>query len=110
MIRRHIHHVYSQIAIQIQMFLSKLSIMSKTNKLSFAIEKCNVLHIGPKNPIISYSLNNRTMKTCNSAVKDLGIMVSQDLKWNQHMEKITKSVKLAMFTFFKTLKNHDHKF
>ena len=47
--------------------------------MDFNIDKCKVLHIGSKNINFEYSLNNKWLPT-NSKEKDLGVIVTNDLK------------------------------
>ncbi len=51
--------------------------------------KCTVLHIGKNNPKSPYYLGS-TMLTILKVTKDLGIMVSDDLKWETHVSYVVK--------------------
>ena len=55
--------------------------------LLFNEEKCATMHIGSKNLQTDYSLNNKIIRK-TEVEKDLGIMVSQDLKPSKHVEMI----------------------
>ena len=45
----------------------------------FNIDKCKVMHFGRKNTLFSYQLENKCLEKV-SEEKDLGIIISNDLK------------------------------
>lgn len=57
--------------------------------LKLNVEKCNVLHIEKSNPNLSYILNGTPLKAVTSQ-QDLGVTISQDLKWEPHIAGIVK--------------------
>lgn len=58
-------------------------------QLTLNPDKCTVLHIGPNNPNIPYSLNGTTVKAV-SEQKDLGVIISNHLKWEAHISSVVK--------------------
>ena len=79
------------------------------NQLKIAMEKCVVLHMGPTNPHRSYVVNGETLPT-NSTMKDLGIMVSSDLKFSDHCVLVSKKAFLKLNLLFKACISRDRAF
>ena len=48
--------------------------------MDFNVDKCNVMHIGRKNPEYKYLMNNNVLQETQQE-KDLGIMITNDLKF-----------------------------
>jgi len=48
--------------------------------MDFNVDKCNVMHIGRKNPEYEYLMNNNVLQETQQE-KDLGIMITNDLKF-----------------------------
>ena len=73
--------------IWLQSDLNSLSEWSFKWKLKFNVSKCNILHLGTK--------ENYTCFLCGTAiqpaqsVRDLGVMIDQDLKFHEHASLIT---------------------
>ena len=55
--------------------------------LEFNPDKCTTMHIGHRNPGLSYTLNGKEIKSTES-VKDLGVLITRDLKPAQHIGAI----------------------
>ena len=47
--------------------------------MDFNVEKCKVMHIGRSNPGYKYLMNNHVLQEVKQE-KDLGIMITNDLK------------------------------
>ena len=64
--------------------------------------KCKVIHYGKKNKKLDYSLNGNPVVHINEE-KDLGIIMSEDLKWTPHIanavKKANRMVGLIKHTF-----------
>ena len=63
--------------------LTNLELWSKKWQLLFNIDKCKVMHVGRKNPQLSYSLYGENLKTTIEE-KDLGAIIDKDLKFHSH--------------------------
>ncbi|KAL1446568.1 hypothetical protein WDU94_003689, partial [Cyamophila willieti] len=73
-------------------------------KLFMNAEKCSILHIGKNNPSIDYYLND--IKINNTTYqKDLGVIISNDLKWDQQTDKVTKKAMSMVFLIKRVFKN-----
>ena len=56
--------------------------------MSFNAKKCYIMSIKKKNPYF-YQLGEHILETVSS-IPYLGVIISEDLKWNQHINSITK--------------------
>jgi hypothetical protein len=57
--------------------------------MRLSIEKCSVLHLGKNNPRKSYSINGISLKV-TSSMRDLGVIMSDDLRFNRHIDDVLK--------------------
>ena len=48
----------------------------------FSVEKCKVLHMGHNNPHVDYLMDGVQLQKVSDE-KDLGLIVSEDLKWEK---------------------------
>jgi len=51
--------------------------------MQFNVDKCKVMHIGKHNPEFKYSMANTELETVQEE-KDLGVLISEDLKPSAH--------------------------
>ena len=75
---------------QLQDDLQKLDEWSSKWKLKFNRDKCNVMHIGRKNPCYNYTMSGSTLST-TSQEKDLGIIISSNMKPSAQVTKAAAS-------------------
>ena len=75
--------------ILVQDSLNCLCDWARDNQLTLSIPKCFVLHLGHSNPKISYFLNNIELSS-DLACKDLGINMSCNLRFNEHINLMVK--------------------
>ena len=70
----------------IQGDLDNLLCWSLANEMNFQPSKCENLRVSRKriSPVHSYSLDSTSLKVVSS-VKDLGVMVTKDLAWSNHV-------------------------
>lgn len=69
--------------------------------LSLNADKCTVLHIGPKNPHLQYSIDGIPLNAVSSQV-DLGVTVSNDLKWDNHIIEVVKRANSLLYMIRKS--------
>ena len=86
----------------LQQDLEALQNWSKTWKLEFNASKCKVLHIGKKNPLASYSMNEKELTSVKEE-KDLGCIMRADLKQSSnikhHISKANRLLGMIRRTF-----------
>uniref|UniRef100_A0A8D9EF88 Uncharacterized protein n=1 Tax=Cacopsylla melanoneura TaxID=428564 RepID=A0A8D9EF88_9HEMI len=66
--------------------------------------KISVLHIGKNNPNKNYSLNNIIINHTTNQ-KDLGVIITNDLKWDLQTDKVTKKAMSMTFLIKRVFKN-----
>ena len=62
--------------------LKKIGDWSTKWQLPFNVDKCKVMHIGHRNPQSSYNLLGNSIE-CTDTEKDLGVVISNDLKFSK---------------------------
>ena len=67
-------------------------LVSWANKwqMKFNVEKCKVLHIGSNNDHVQYSMNGIQLGNVDKE-KDLGVIISNDLKPSHHCKEVVKT-------------------
>lgn len=74
---------------EIQIDLNTLEKWSNTWQMMFHPDKCKVMHIGHNNKKRNYFIGGQQIKKVDNE-KDLGIVVSEDLKSKKHVAKTAK--------------------
>lgn len=59
-------------------------------------KKCTVLHIGRKNPKYNYFINGSSLEKVDRQ-RDLGVIVTTNLKWDVHIVEIVKRANSIMY-------------
>ena len=90
----------------LQNFILKFTKYCDLNGLSIACNKCRVLHIGNKNPKNQYSIQKFLIPCVenNQCVRDLGLYFCSNLKWDNHIDIISKKARRTMFSIVKSVK------
>ena len=88
--------------------LDRLINWSQNWLMSFNVEKCKVIHLGRNNPQNNYYMSKTELENIDEE-KDLGIIISKDLKWSKHcLHAYTKANKvLGMMN--RTICSKDHR-
>lgn len=81
---------------RLQSDLNAIANWSKEWLLSLNATKCTVLHIGNRNPHLTYTLNDVQLSEVKIQT-DLGVKISEDLKWEEHISTITKKAKSLIY-------------
>ena len=74
---------------EVQMDLNTLEQWAEKWQMAFHPDKCKVMHIGHKNNKHKYYINGKEIQVVNEE-KDLGVVISEDLKPKKHIAKIVK--------------------
>ncbi|KAI5643880.1 reverse transcriptase (RNA-dependent DNA polymerase) domain-containing protein [Phthorimaea operculella] len=74
---------------RLQADLDRIANWSKEWLIKLNAGKCTVLHIGSKNPRLSYKLNGVELVKVKTQT-DLGVKIAEDLKWSDHIESVVK--------------------
>ena len=75
---------------ELQCDLNKLTRWAEKWQMKFNIEKCKVLHIGSNNVQAKYVMSNVPLASAENE-KDLGVVVSKDLKPSKHCTEAVKN-------------------
>ena len=70
-------------------------------KMPLNDSKCTVLHIGRNNPKHTYYLEQKPV-TAVVKQKDLGIIITSDLKWELHITTLTKKANSLIYLIQKS--------
>ena len=70
--------------------INKLLEWANKWQMSFNVDKCSVMHIGHNNMQSIYNMSNEQLPTTDQQ-RDLGIIISKDLKWQKQTEKSCKT-------------------
>jgi hypothetical protein len=88
--------------------LNKFLNWANSNQLSVAIEKCSVLHVGRANPSSDFFLSGQLIPSVKS-ITDLGVDMSQDLKFSGHIGRIVSKAKKVVNLIFRIFTTRDPK-
>lgn len=81
---------------RLQSDLNKIAAWSKEWLINLNASKCSVLHIGKRNPCRVYDLAGVKLVPVKSQI-DLGVVITEDLKWEEHIFMITKKAKSLIY-------------
>jgi hypothetical protein len=91
----------------LQIFSDRVATYCINNGLSLANEKCFVLHVGLNNPQLEYSCNGAIIPSTTEAVRDLGVYVTADLKFKEHISRIVSNASRRLFCLLKAVRSRD---
>ena len=81
----------------------------KENKMKIAFTKCASLHLGHDNPCNEYCFDEFPIPKVNE-IRDLGVIISKDLKFDSHITKICKSARATSLLIFRAFRNRSRTF
>ena len=58
--------------------------------MSFYVDKCSVMNIGQNKMQSNYNMSNQLLPTTDQQ-RDLGVIITKDLKWQKRKEKSCKT-------------------
>lgn len=92
----------------IQNFINKFCSYCKSNYLSIATDKCQVLYVHPANPRHQYFLDSSPISP-SSCVRDLGLLLTPKLSFDEHITSIVASARSKLFCLLKAIKSRNHR-
>jgi hypothetical protein len=75
--------------ISMQEDLNKLIAWSQTWQMNFNVSKCSVMHLGCRNIESNYKMGEADLN-CVSNQRDLGVIITNDLKWGHQCDEAFK--------------------
>src|SRR5699024_6492236 len=91
---------------QLQADLSSLEKWSTDWCLPLNGDKCVVLHLGHNNPKRQYLFHGTVLKTA-AHHDDLGVTISSNLSWSEHIAKIVKKANSTSYLLYKAFEKPD---
>lgn len=91
-------------ATTIQDDIDRISAWCENWLLSLNSSKCNILHIGRHNPMLNYVLDGCPLNSV-SVQNDLGVLVSNDLKWSLQTVAVSKRANSLIYIIRKAFQN-----
>ena len=90
---------YEADSLTIQSSLNELQSWALCWQLKVSEPKCNVLHIGNKNPNNTYTINQHDLPAVTNC-RDLGVIISNNLKFKDHcLSIVAKAYKMTNILF-----------
>jgi hypothetical protein len=84
--------------------LASISDWASKNQLKIAIQKCSVLHLGRRNPMVEYYLNEQILPAVET-VSDLGIEISSNLKSSKHVNLVVNKANKVVNVIFRVFRS-----
>ncbi len=94
---------------ELQVALDKVFQWTNENQLDLAAEKCKILHVGTKNRQTEYYINDRRLEPVNQ-MRDLGVIITDDLRFRAHCEYIARKASLRASSIFRGFECHNTEF
>lgn len=95
--------------IQLQEDLDNVINWANEWQMTFNINKCHSVHFSNKKSLnfnFNYSMNDQALEK-SLIEKDLGILISSDLKWDNHISKITNKANSMLAMIKNSFECHD---
>lgn len=80
--------------------LDRITAWTQDWLLSLNVDKCSVLHIGKENPRKKYTIQGNALISVKTQ-RDLGVVITEDLKWEAHIITIVKRANSLLYTINK---------
>ena len=93
--------------IELQDFINKFVDWCKINGLSVSKTKTKLFYIGNNNPKHFYKIDDEVIPKANDIVRDLGLFITPNLKWDEHIKIITKKAFKKWFMLYKFFKTNN---
>ena len=87
--------------------LIDLDIWCSKNGLNISVNKCGVFYFGISNDKRNYLLKDNPIPIIQGNFRDLGILISPDLKWNDQVQRISQAALRRWFNFMRVIRSKD---
>jgi hypothetical protein len=87
----------------LQVDLAKIEEWTKDWLVKLNDDKCKVMHLGPNNPTFDYSMNGTSLSKTDTE-RDLGIMISNDLKWAKQVNSAASKANTVLGSIKRTIR------
>ncbi|MEM7402229.1 MAG: reverse transcriptase family protein [Pseudomonadota bacterium] len=94
---------------ELHIALDTLVSWSVRKQLKIAFDKCYALYLGKSNTRTQYSLDQTVVSAC-STIKDLGVIISDDLKFSTHIAETAKTGFLKVNLLFNSFYSKNPQF
>ena len=81
---------------ELQEYINKLVEWANKWQMSFKVDKCSVMHIRHNNMKSNYNMSNQQLPTTDQQ-RDLGIIITKDLKWQKQTEKSCRTANRVLW-------------
>ena len=99
--------IFGTCPIQMQASVDSMTTWIQDNKLTLATHKCVVLNVKKSHiPDNNFYINGNLLES-KPAVKDLGVYVSNDLKWSKHVSHICQQANVVSYRILKTFRTRN---
>jgi len=76
--------------------------------MPFNVDKCHIVHVGRANPKKQYTMNGQPLNE-SQLERDVGVMISNDLKPGQHCAKAARTANAVLNQIFKAFHYRDRR-
>src|SRR3569832_1785830 len=92
--------------LELQNLLNRITEWSNLRQLPLSFSKTQILHFGRSNPKITYKINDIDISyEPNSTIRDLGVLLTENFNFSQHIGKIVQNSFHRMSLIFKYSKS-----
>jgi hypothetical protein len=91
----------------LESFIAHFESWCLNNGQELNVNKCFALYLGNNNPKDPYSVCNTIITTITDSVRDLGLMITPDLKWKKHTQSKISSTLRKWYNFIRVIKSQN---
>ena len=91
---------------QLQSIISNLCDWARNWQMRFNVDKCKILHLGPKNPHLNYWMDGTLIQSVTQE-KDLGVIISNNAKPGEQCAKAVKKANQVLGQLLRSFQCRD---
>jgi hypothetical protein len=88
-------------------FIAHFETWCLNNGQELNVNKCFALYLGNNNPKDPYSVCNTIITTITDSVRDLGLLITPDLKWKKHTQSKISSTLRKWYNFMRVIRSQN---